>query len=47
LGAFAVGGSAPYNGDIADVLIFDRDITPAEDQAVRDYILARYGIGSL
>ena len=46
---FHLGGGAAatvrFQGAVADILVFDRRLTAAERQTIRDYARIRYGIG--
>lgn len=38
------GSGYPYNGDIAEVIVYDRDLTTAELERVQSYLALKYGI---
>jgi hypothetical protein len=43
LGA-ASDGSSPWQGDIAEVLVYDHQLSPSELQQVQTYLIDRYGL---
>lgn len=38
------GSGYRYNGDIAEVIIYDRDLSPTERQKVESYLAIKYGV---
>ena len=37
-------GESQFNGDVAEVLVYDRALTDAEMQQTRDYLVEKYGV---
>jgi hypothetical protein len=44
---FIDGGSNDLNGDIAEIIVYDRELTTAEKNEVASYLAQKYGLGSI
>jgi hypothetical protein len=44
---FIDGGSNDLNGDIAEIIVYDRELTTAEKNEVAGYLAQKYGLGSV
>jgi parallel beta-helix repeat protein len=44
---FIDGGANDLNGDIAEIIVYDRELTPAEKNEVAGYLAQKYGLGSV
>jgi hypothetical protein len=44
---FIDGGANDLNGDIAEIIVYDRELTTAEKNDVAGYLAQKYGLGSI
>jgi len=44
---FTDGGANDLNGDIAEIIVYDRELTTAEKNEVASYLAQKYGLGSV
>jgi len=44
---FIDGGSNDLNGDFAEIIVYDRELTTAEKNEVASYLAQKYGLGSV